>query len=75
MCLVSFSTKSTSLDVDRDDGGINPGWVNPGRSTPREDRVALISAPMFCLVMFQGVSRHFVSAASGSYPPMGQIEV
>jgi len=30
---------------------------------------------MFCLVMFQGVSRHFVSAASGSYPPMGQIEV
>jgi hypothetical protein len=37
--------------------------------------VALISAPMFCLVIFQGVSSYFVSAASDSYSPMGQMEV
>jgi hypothetical protein len=34
-----------------------------------------ISATMFRLVMFQGVTCRFVCAASDSYSPMSQIEV
>ena len=30
---------------------------------------------MICLVLFQGVSCHYVSAASNAYSPMSQIEV
>jgi hypothetical protein len=59
-----------------------PGAKNPDRLRNAmklwpngESRLRLISAPMFCLVMFQGVSCHFESAASDSYSPMGQIEV
>ena len=34
----------------------------------------LHSASIFCLVLFQGGSRHFASAVSGFYSQMSQIE-
>jgi hypothetical protein len=42
---------------------------------PKRNSYVSISAPMFCLVIFQGVTRRFASAASGPDSPMSQIDV
>jgi serine/threonine protein kinase len=48
-------------------------WAHPGPR--RESPLTCISAPMFCQMMFHGVSCRFASAASGSNSKMSQIEV